>query len=124
MIGLHSPVTSGIPEGSIVEPCPFAIFINDLPAVTSSVAQMFADDTKVYRQIHGPEDQQKLQQDIDSLSKWSETWQLRFNVKKCKVLHLYKKNNPLYPYSMSSDGVVVNMEVTEIEKDLGVNCTT
>ena len=115
-----SPVTSGIPQGSVLGPCLFVIFINDLPEVTRSVAQMFADDTKLYRKILGPEDQQQLQQDIDSLSHWSDIWQLKFNAKKCKVLHL-GKNNPNYSYSMATDNATANLETTDLEKDLGVN---
>ena len=115
-----APVTSGIPQGSVLGPCLFVIFINDLPDVTHSMAQMFADDTKVFRQIHEQADQQVLQDDIDNLSHWSDTWQLRFNAKKCKVLHI-GRNNPQHQYSMYVKGEKEFLEVTELEKDLGVN---
>ena len=78
----------------------FVIFINDLPEVTHSMAQMFADDTKVYTEVNDIGAKEQLQNDIDNLVNWSNNWQLRFNAKKCKVLHI-ERNNPGYEYFMS-----------------------
>ena len=66
-----TPVTSGIPQGSVLEPSLFAIFISDLLEVNVSLAHIFVDDTKVFTRIKGPDDQQQLQDDIDSLILWS-----------------------------------------------------
>ncbi len=115
-----SDVTSGIPQGSVLGPCLFVIFINDLPEVVKSLVQMFADDTKVYTEIHSNEDHAKLQHDIDSLYNWSDKWKLKFNAGKCKVLHL-GRNNPSFGYSMKQNDQRVTLGQTELEKDLGVN---
>ena len=85
-------VTSGIPQGSVLGPTLFVLFINDLPQVVESRVALFADDTKVFREIQSDEDREKLQQDIDELLIWSKKWQLPFNESKCKVMHYGKTN--------------------------------
>ena len=81
-----SAVTSGIPQGSVLGPILFVIYINDLPDAlkNDSKAVMYADDTKVYRRTDTPNGQQLLQEDLDALYKWSEKWQLRFHPDKCQ----------------------------------------
>ena len=108
-------VTSGIPQGSVLGPTLFVLFINDLPQVVESRVALFADDTKVFREIQSDEDREKLQQDIDELLIWSKKWQLPFNESKCKVMH-YGKTNRKADYNL---GGVQIVEVSE-EKDLGV----
>ena len=76
---------------------------------------IFADDTKVYRIVSSDNDRAKLQEDFNSLVKWSDTWQLRFNADKCKVLQLGHNNNQ-YTYDMAG----VELQITPCEKDLGV----
>ena len=87
-----APVTSGVPQGSLLRPVRFAIFINDLPDIVNSLCQMYADDVKVVAEVE-KESVAKLQQDLDMLVEWADLWQLRFNADKCKVLHL-GQNNP------------------------------
>jgi endonuclease/exonuclease/phosphatase family metal-dependent hydrolase len=111
-------VTSGIPQGSVLGPILFVIFINDMPDTIRSICKLFADDTKVYRQLHTPEDCDILQDDIHKLDDWSNTWLLRFNVDKCKRMHM-GSNNTKYPYQMSTHSQAP-MEETLSEKDLGV----
>lgn len=115
-------VRSGVPQGSVLGPVLFVAFINDLPDVVSSICKMYADDTKVYRQVVTDEDREKLQKDLDELVKWADKWQLRFNAEKCKVLHLGSKNSN-FQYSMKKHGSDENvtLEATSLEKDLGVN---
>ena len=108
-------VTSGIPQGSVLGPTLFVLFINDLPQVVESRVALFADDTKVFREIQSDEDREKLQQDIDELLIWSKKWQLPFDESKCKVMH-YGKTNRKADYNL---GGVQIVEVSE-EKDLGV----
>ena len=88
--------------------------------VTSSISQLFADDTKVFRPVHSPDDQKTLKKYLDNLVEWSENWQLRFNASKCKVLHI-GKNNPRYEYSMKAGDKRQQLEETDLEKDIGVN---
>ena len=90
--GESSPWTtvgSGIPQGSVLGPTLFAVFINDMPSYISSCCKMFADDAKIYRAVSCIEDARTLQMDVDNMVQWSKKWQLSFNVKKCKCIHLH-----------------------------------
>ena len=81
------PVLSGIPQGSILWPLLFLLYINDsFPTVQFSHILSFADDTKCFKLIHKDQDTQQLQQDLDSLAKWSVDWNLIFNTN--KFIHL------------------------------------
>lgn len=115
-------VKSGVPQGSVLGPILFVVFINDLPQVVSSLCSMYADDTKVYRKVDSDKHREQIQSDLNCLVEWADKWQLRFNADKCKVLHLGKKN-PKFSYSMRQHGSdqTVSLQVTEVEKDLGVN---
>ena len=64
--------TSGIPQGSVLGPILFLIFVKDLPDGVSSTIKLFADDTKLYREIQTPEDSQELQKDLFNVMQWSE----------------------------------------------------
>ena len=86
-------VTSGIPQGSVLGPILFVVFINDLPDCVDSEVFMFADDTKLYRDIADQNDIQTVQDDINKLFNWSEKWLLRFHPDKCKVLPITTKYN-------------------------------
>ena len=76
------PVLSGVPQGSVLGPILFLIYINDLEEGVTSTILKFADDTKLFRKIKGNGDKQQLQDDIDQLIKWSEKWQMLFNFQK------------------------------------------
>ena len=111
----YAEVTSGIPQGSVLGPILFVIFINDLPEVISTTAKIFADDTKLFHSTKTPEQQQQLQNDLNNLVHWSEEWQLHFNDTKCKVMHLGNKNQQA-KYQMRG----TTLEAVSQEKDLGV----
>ena len=111
-------VSSGVPQGSVLGPILFVIFVNDLPEETNSIAQMFADDTKLYRTIKDQCDQKQLQKDIDALATWARTWKLEFNASKCKILHI-GNNNLNYNYTMEDGNSRRLLEPTILEKDLG-----
>ena len=114
------PVTSGVPQGSVLGPTLFIYYINDLPDSTDQIVRLFADDSKVYSEIKSQEDINKLQKGIDDMVSWSEKWLMRFNSKKCKILHL-GKNNPNHTYHMKEGNDINPLAATECEKDLGVN---
>ena len=65
-------VKSGIPQGSVLGPVLFVVFINDMPNSVLSTCNMFMDDTKVYREINNPEDHKALQLDLDRMNEWSQ----------------------------------------------------
>ena len=107
-------VTSGIPQGSVLGPILFTIYINDLPDVIENMVKLFADDTKVSASVRNENDRDSLQKDINSLMKWSDTWLLKFNQSKCKHLHLGPETN--YSYMMEENSI----DITTEEKDLGI----
>ena len=80
-----SEVVSGVPQGSVLGPLLFLVYVNDLPRGVRSSLTMFADDTKLYSSVSTPQHVCALQADLDELSRWSDTWQLPFNQGKCKV---------------------------------------
>jgi len=106
-------------------PTLFVIFINDLPMAAPGHVKIFADDTKLFHKIANTEDRDLMQHQLDSLNEWSQTWQLKFNADKCKVMHL-GRSNKAYQYTMKSktpDNVEERkiLDSTEVEKDLGVH---
>ena len=108
-------VLSGVPQGSVLGPILFLIYINDLDdSITSNVLK-FVDDTKLFRKVNTDGDKQHLQNDLDRLVKWSEKWQMLFNFGKCKCLHTGHGNlNVNYKMGDTVLGTTVK------EKDLGV----
>jgi ribonuclease P/MRP protein subunit RPP40 len=114
-----SDVSSGVPQGSVLGPVLFLIYINDIDIGISSQILKFADDTKAVRKIGSESDAQALQQDLHNMFAWSQEWLMLFNVAKCKVLHI-GRNNPRYEYEMNG----VKLEAVEEERDLGVSVSS
>ena len=108
-------VLSGVPQGSVLGPILFLIYINDLENDISSKVLNFADDKKVFRKVTNDTDKQSLQDDLDKLVKWSEKWQMVFNFGKYKCIHTGHGNMD-EEYKMG-DAVLGR---TTQEKDLGV----
>ena len=81
------PALSGMPQGSVLGPILFLVYINDLEEGVTGNILKFADDTKLFRKTKENGDKQKLQDDIDKSVRWSENWQMLFNFWKCKCLH-------------------------------------
>ena len=92
-------VASGVPQGSVLGPVLFLIYINDLDKDLISKISKFADDTKLGKSVSTLEDCQYLQKDLDSLHNWSLEWQMEFNADKCSIIHL-GHNNLQYKYSL------------------------
>ena len=83
-------VWSGVPQGSVLGPVLFLIFVNDLDNGLSSKILKFADDTKLFRSVENLMDGSLLQKDLDDVTGWADRWQMQFNVSKCKVVHYGK----------------------------------
>jgi len=111
-------VLSGIPQGSVLGPLLFLIYINDIDKGILNWLLKFADDTKVFGVVNNSGDSQRLQQDLSKLFKWSHDWQMLFNIEKCKVLHIGSDNQH---FSYHMDGC--ELEKCTEEKDLGVIIT-
>jgi hypothetical protein len=83
------PVLSGVPQGSILGPLLFSLYINDMPtSILDSLILLYADDTKCYRTVHTLMDCYLLQRDLNLLLEWSTVWKLHFNPRKCKALSI------------------------------------
>ena len=114
------PVSSGVPQGSVLGPTLFVYYINDLPDVCEALLNMFADDAKLFKELMSIKDHHVIQHTLYALCTWSSDWLLGFNIDKCKVLHL-GTNNPQYQYHMIHDNTLKILDKTECEKDLGIH---
>ena len=113
-------VTSGVPQGSVLGPVMFGIYVNDLVDGIGSYINLFADDTKLMRRVKSIEDCKKLQEDLDRVEKWGRKWQMEFNTNKCKVVEFGKsKKRVHWDYMMGG----VKLEKSSEEVDLGVTIT-
>ena len=112
-----SPVHSGVPQGTVLGPLLFLIYINDLPDSVSRTVRLFADDCLVYREVGSIDDQLALQRDLDSLENWAHIWGMKFNPSKCTILTI-SRSPPLHKF-YSLCGTILQ-QVSEA-KYLGVN---
>lgn len=94
-------VDSGVPQGTVLGPLLFLLYINDLPSRVKSQARLFADDCLLYRPISSIEDQVLLQKDLESLDSWADTWGMRFNAQKCYIMRISRSRTPhTFNYSL------------------------
>ena len=128
-VSTSKPVLSGVPQGSILGPILFVLFINDLPSGLSQGTELalYADDTKIWRSITSQLDHEILQNDINYLNTWATLNKMHFHPLKCKVVSIHSSPSPLgvlpfvnFHYHLGES----LLEYTESEKDLGVtiNC--
>ena len=111
-------VLCSVPQGSVLGPILFIIFINDIDVCIESVLALllkFADDTKVIKRIQSQADNEDLQTVIDNLYEWAKKWQMYFNVDKCKLVHV-GRSNPKFQYVMNG----IQIKAVESERDLGI----
>ena len=89
------PVLLGVPQGTVLGPLSFLLYINDLGENCTSRMRLFADDTLIYSAIESYNDAVKLQSDQTALQEWAQKWQMKFNPNKCHVLRIWRKQNPV-----------------------------
>ena len=115
-------VLSGVPQGTVLGPILFLIYINDITRNVESQSKLFADDMKVYKALGNVhEDTQILQDDLNALEQWSIDWQLSFNTTKCEVMRISRKNDTSSPgYHLCGN----RLNTVSETKDLGIYITS
>ena len=113
------PVTSGVPQGSIIGPILFLVYINDIAENLSAGTSLplYPDDAKCARVINDLNDCYTLQNDLTAIHDWSKLWEMNFNLQKCKQLCITRKKKPIYNiYHLGMEQLLQ----TDKEKDLGI----
>ena len=89
------PVVSGVPQGTVLGPMLFLLYINALPDNVSSTTRHFADDKPLYRRIRTKEGRRILQEDLSRLEAWGKNWQMSLNPIKCEVIRICKRRSQI-----------------------------
>ena len=110
-------VLSGVPQGTVLGPHLFLLFINNIGEMVKSKIRLFADDCLVYNSITSPSDEKQLQSDLNNLSHWACTWGMKFNTAKCNIMRISNQRNPGIPnYTMMG----TKLEVATDSQYLGI----
>ena len=114
-------VTSGVPQGSVLGPILFLLYINDLPTETHSNIRLFADDAILYREIKSNADCTILQEDINRLAIWEAKWLMKFNPSKCQIFSVTRKKYRIkFQYKLHNEA----LENLKSAKYLGITITS
>lgn len=115
-----APVLSGVPQGTVLGPLLFLIYVNDLPSHITNNIRLFADDCVLYARITCKQDQLNLQADLIRIENWCKNWQMSLNVSKCKLMSFSRRACPLVNnYTLSGS----SLQSTKVYKYLGVHIT-
>lgn len=100
---LVQSVSSGVPQGTVLGPLMFVLYINDIDNNCSSTLRLFADDTILYSIMESTSDSEHLQSDLSTIEHWSQKWLIQFNASKCFVMRITRKRDPvIYDYRLMS----------------------
>lgn len=88
------PVTSGVPQGSVLGPLLFLVYINDITTNINCKIKLFADDRIIYREIKKDQDHYSLNESLNTITKWCSDWQMKINVKKSAFMMITRKKRP------------------------------
>ena len=115
-------VSSGVPQGTVLGPMLFLVYINDLPlCATSSQVRLFADDAIIYKKIETQDDCHSLQNDLSALEKWELNWRMEFNPSKCNSMSFTRTRNPfIHTYELHQ----TKLETVSTAKYLGVTLSS
>ena len=102
-------VTSDVPQGSVLGPMLYLIYINDLENCIVSKISNFADDTKLCYSSRHPDEVLELKEDLNRLVDWANTWQMNFNIDKCAVMRI-GDNNIQHIYTTANQQVIATEE--------------
>ena len=115
------PVVSGVPQGSVLGPLLFLLFIIDLPDMINSKTRLLADDCIMYRSIYDPGNCELLQQDLQALAERKSKWGMECHLQKCSVLSVSRARFPIrHPYKLKGH----TLETEESTKYVGVDLQT
>ena len=109
-------VGSGVPQGSVLGPLLFSVYINDLEENLNCKVLKFADDTKIMTSIASTDDNIRFQKNVDKITAAGDNIEMFYNYKKCKCMHL-GRNNPQFNYTIDGNW----LDCIDCEKDLGLN---
>ncbi len=114
----EAEVLSSIPQGTVIGPLLFLMFINDITQDITSNIRLFADDCLLYRPVKDSHQQDLLQQDLTRLQEWASTWLMAFNVSKCFSMNITSPRRRKLPYTYRMDGK--DLQTTPTNVYLGV----
>ena len=112
-----TPVKSGVPQGTVLGPLMFLVYINDINENITSSVRLFADDCVIYKSITTLEDAKQLQEDLYKICEWTNKWQMKLNIDKCAMLRCTRSPIPIqYAYTLMGH----TLEIKKLYTYLGV----
>jgi hypothetical protein len=113
-------VLSGVPQGSVLGPILFIIYINDILDNLKTNVELFADDTKLITEFGPSSPNNFMQDDLDTIARWMDEWLLKINPNKSCIVH-FGKNNPREAYHINSGGSQTSITSNKLERSLGIH---